>query len=414
MFPRASQYPPGMIGSSGSRGMARPAAADELVDAHEVQPRQRLILEAAQRDVRGLDVLPARGQVRAVLQRVADRTFQVDRFRLRRRAIHGIDGCRPQLVVGAADNQPLQRQFAVAQNGLGVDELLPPGRFLRLGLHDVDRRHRADFHAHLVIGDQLRRQFQRALRRLDGLVRKDQLPVRVAHLRDGARHRRPQIEIRDLLLDGLRLELRARVVDLEVLEDRLVVLDTERRAERRIEQARVSRREVAVVVERDRVVAAAPGHVLLDTGVPHLRVRVDDQAAFHARGGQLRLRVVADRRRQQRPVRRARGGDGVVERARGQPLRRERKVPVQRARHRFVCRQVHRRALNRRLDLDAFRRGLRLRHRLLDQGFHVLRRRWRRCCCCAAAGAASAMERTAAIRVDAVLLTKCLPRVDGR
>ena len=146
-----------------------------------------------------LEVLPGRGQVGAAVERDLDRPFEVDGLRRRRRQIGRHQRRAPQLVVRAADDQALERELVVAQRRLRVDQRLAAGRLVGLRLHDVNRRHRADFDPRSVVADQLRRQVERRLRRVHGLTRVDQFPVRVPHLRHGARRRRLQVQLRGVL-----------------------------------------------------------------------------------------------------------------------------------------------------------------------------------------------------------------------
>ena len=74
--------------------------------------------------------------------------------------------------------------------GLRGREVLAARRRFGLGLHNVERRQRPNLDARLIIGDQFVGQFGRALRHLDGALREDQVPVRIADVRQRLRNRR--------------------------------------------------------------------------------------------------------------------------------------------------------------------------------------------------------------------------------
>ena len=154
-------------------------------------------------------------------ERARHRRVDVDRLAAWPRTIDRIDRRGPQRVVGAADDQALQREFRGADRRLRLHQRQPPvGRF-GLRRHDVDRRQRADLDARLVVLHQLARDVERVLRRFDRLNREDQIPVGVPRVGLRRRHCRLQRDLVVLLADPIRLERRSRRVDLEAAQQRL-------------------------------------------------------------------------------------------------------------------------------------------------------------------------------------------------
>ena len=171
-------------------------------------------------------------------ERAAHRAFDVGRRRLQRRQIHRTNRLTPQRVVGAADEEALQRELRGLRGGFGGGQVLAARRGFRLRLHDVERRQRADFDARLVVFDQLVGQLGGALRDVDGALREDQIPVGVAHVGQRLRDRGARALFGDVAVDHVDRQLLPHVVDLEAAQQRLHVA---RRPGRGVE--RIARRE---------------------------------------------------------------------------------------------------------------------------------------------------------------------------
>src|SRR6185295_1826802 len=133
--------------------LERPTDAGQAVRRLKVHLRAHLVDEIFQGDVVALDVLLGDFKVGALAERAAYRRLEVNRFGAEVGAIGGIDLGRPVRVLGARDDQPLERQLGVALGRLRGDERLAPRRLLRLRLDDVDRRHGPDLDARLVVLD---------------------------------------------------------------------------------------------------------------------------------------------------------------------------------------------------------------------------------------------------------------------
>ena len=97
------------------------------------------------------------------LERPAHRRFDIDRLGAKFRTVRRVDLHVPVRILRAGDDQPLERQFRRPHRALGGDEVLLLGRGLRLRLNDVDRRHRADLDAGLVVLHELVREIDRLL-----------------------------------------------------------------------------------------------------------------------------------------------------------------------------------------------------------------------------------------------------------
>ena len=163
--------------------------------------------------------------------------------------VAGIEDQRAQVVLRALDG------------GLGDDDALFVARDFGLRLHDVDRRHRADLDALLVVLQRLLRQRQRFLLRLQVVDGVRQIPVRVLHVPRRLDDHRVQLnvgEIARLLADR---DLLADRVDREVAEQRLRVLEVDVRRNLRAEGGEEVRRRRARAVPV-RGIRAAPGQRL--------------------------------------------------------------------------------------------------------------------------------------------------------
>ena len=148
---------------------------------------------------------------------------QIDRLRPEVGAIDRLDRRRPQRIGRAADDEALQRDLGGAARAFGRDERLPLLCGLRLRLHDVDRRHRADLDFGLVVPQQLFGEHQRLARHLDRLHREHVIPVRVPHVRDRVDRGLLQLDVGDVLVDARDEQLLPRGVDPEIAQQRLRV-----------------------------------------------------------------------------------------------------------------------------------------------------------------------------------------------
>ena len=187
-----------------------------------------------------------------------------------RRPIHRVDRRRPQRIVGAADNQPLERKLGGAQRGLGGHQLLTPVCLFGLRGHDVDGRQRADLDARLVVLHEPAREFVGVLRGFDRLDRVNQVPVGVTHIGLRRRGRRGQLDFVVLLADAVGLQRRARGVDPETAQQRLREAARQAGLELRVADVDGALGRLAAVRPADVVVAAALPQVLRDAGRPRL------------------------------------------------------------------------------------------------------------------------------------------------
>ena len=136
-----------------------------------------------------------------------------------------------------------KRDLRRAHGAFRRDERLPLLRGLRLRLHDVDGRHRADLDLRLVVAEQLFGEAQRLAGDLDRLYREHVVPVRVPDVRDSVDRGLLQLDIGDVLVDARDEQLLARGVDLEIAKQRLRVLRRPRRGVLRVDRG-VQRRRV--------------------------------------------------------------------------------------------------------------------------------------------------------------------------
>ena len=124
-----------------------------------------------------------------------------------------IDGPELRLasrVVGAADDQALQRELAPSRAWLRPAPRLPARGGFGLGLHDVDRRQRADLDADAWLSStSLRRELERPPRDLQLATREDAVPVGVADVGERVGDGRPQLHLGDVAVDWRDAQLRA-------------------------------------------------------------------------------------------------------------------------------------------------------------------------------------------------------------
>ena len=225
----------------------------------QIELRERLVAHVLQRDVVGLDGLARLLQIGALVERLAHRRLHVERLGKECRPIDRIDLRGPQRIVGAADDEPLQRELRRAPLRIGLRHGLEPRRGFGLRLHDVERRQRADLDARLVVLHELVGEILRPLGDVERVDRVDQLPVRVAHVGQRRGDGAAQLDLGGVAVERRDDELLAVVVDAEPAEQRLRHRQREVRVERRVVVHQVVRGDLLVVVELERRVAAAPG-----------------------------------------------------------------------------------------------------------------------------------------------------------
>ncbi len=119
-----------------------------------------------------------------------------------------------------------------------------------------------------------------------------------------------------------------------------VIVAAEVRVEGRVEVGEQVRRDLLVVVERDRDVAAGPGQLLRDAGVVGGGVVLDDGAAVQLAGRRLDDGAMPVRRRHRRPVGGAQPFQVVFLDRRVEPLHGDVEVALERARRGLVERQL--------------------------------------------------------------------------
>jgi hypothetical protein len=196
----------------------------------------------------------------------------------------------------------LERQFRGPHRRLGLRQRLTARGGLGLGLHDVERRHRAHLDARLVVLHEFVGEVERSLGDVHRLHREHQLPVRVAHVGDRRGQGALQLNVRDLAVDGGDLQLLPRAVDPEVAQQRLRERGAEVGVEGRVEVGERVGADLLVVVERHRDVAAAPRQELRQPGVVGGRVVLHESAAVQLAGRRLDAIEMADLRREGRTI----------------------------------------------------------------------------------------------------------------
>ncbi len=217
-------------------------------------------------------------------------------------------------------------------------------RLLGLCLGDVKWRQCTDLDPCTVVFDELGGERERVLRHLLGLDREDQIPIRVAHAGDRSDDRRAQLGLGYLLIDLRDLEQRPRGIRPEVPQQRLSEGSRQRRVEHRVARREEVRLFLPVVVEGDRVAAAAPLDVLRQAVVASECVGAEDVAACRLAARERRLAADAEVGDEVRAIGCIEGGKREVEGLRVQPLDREVEIAVERALDGGVERELDTRA----------------------------------------------------------------------
>src|SRR5690606_41030304 len=111
-------------------------------------------------------------------------------------------------VIGAGQQQPLERELGVPPLDLRVQHALLGARDLRLGLYQLELRHAAELHACAVLLDQAPGLREITPLNLELLDRGPQAPVGLPHVVRDVLDLGLDLEVDDLALDLLRLERR--------------------------------------------------------------------------------------------------------------------------------------------------------------------------------------------------------------
>ena len=178
------------------------AEPNQSVPADEIELRLELVVQVLQRDVVFLNRLARDVEVRSFgAARVAPRRRRRSPQRWNSGRSTG-SSCAFQF----ASCVPLtMSRFSASSAVLRVctrhGEVLLGRRRLRLGLDDVDRRHRADLDARLVVLDELIGQRHRLLRHVDRLDGEHVVPIRAADVRQRVSDRRAKLNVRDVAID---------------------------------------------------------------------------------------------------------------------------------------------------------------------------------------------------------------------
>ena len=327
-----------------SRNQPRTALTGELVAPDQIERGQGAVAEIV--DGRFIDVeLAARTRdVRAPIERPANRRLQVDRPRFYPRFVRGIDLRVPKFIRGASHDELLQGQLARPLRLDGHRQQLASRRSLGLRRHDVDRRHRSDLDAHPVVLHELLGQRHRLPLHAHGGARIDEIPVGQAYVGERVDDGLLEVDVGDVPVDARDDQLRAPRIGPKAAQQRLRVLQRHVRAEARVEGREDVGRLRPGAVPGDVVPAAAPLDLLTDPEVVGAPVGDDGLAAkpaaveHEAVGCGLLVEVEA--RRGDRQERRAGRGDTHVLHQRVDALDGDVEVALESALHDIVEREV--------------------------------------------------------------------------
>ncbi len=247
--------------------VARAAFRGHRVLRLEVHVGQRLVAQVSQRQVVLFQGLSLPDQVRAGVERLPDRRIDIHRLRLEGRRVGQIELHGPEVRrLGVHDERP-ELIFGLRHGGLRADDgFLARGDF-RLRLDDVDRRHRPDPDARLVVLQRLARQIERLLLHFERRNVVGEVPVRVLDAADRRQHGLAQLHVRDLAILRADQQLPARPIDLEIPQERLRVGRAELRPEHRVGQVEGVVALQPLAAPRDLVVRS-PAQLLVRAEAP--------------------------------------------------------------------------------------------------------------------------------------------------
>ena len=158
-----------------------------------------------------------------------------------------------------AVDERAQCVFGPGNRRLGEDHRFLALRHFRFRLHDVDRRHGADFHAGAIFLQRTLREIQRLALHVEAADGEDQIPVGVLHRPGGGGDGFLHLHVGDLAVLARDLQLLAGAVDAEVAQQRLREVEREVRPGLRREVGEDVVGGGAVVLPADLVAGAAPG-----------------------------------------------------------------------------------------------------------------------------------------------------------
>src|SRR3954451_12383759 len=315
------------------RGQLRAADAERAVVHARVDVGQHLVLVVLDVHVALLEAVFCRHQVRPLAERVAHGLVDVDRLLREGRLVGRLEFHRPEVGSARVEDERAQVVLRLLDVGVGDDDALVVARDLGLRLDDVDWRHGADLDALLVVLERLLRQRQRLLLRLQVVDRVDQIPVRVLHVTHRAGDHAAQLDVGEVAHLLAVLHLLPNLVEREVAQQRLRVVDVQRRLELRAEVVQDVGRCQALVVPVRRVAAAPWQHLVQsDTGREGAVLETRQDGALR----RLAVRVLVEARREVRRPERARLPDADVLDLRIDPLDADAQVLLEREPRRVV------------------------------------------------------------------------------
>ncbi len=138
----------------------------------------------------------------------------------------GDDRLRPGLALIDVEVEE-EQVLGVADDAAGADDRLLAGGDLRLALHELERRERADVDAHLVVRVQLLGELEALLGDGERVARREQVPVGVLDVLDGRDHLEDELLLRDVAADLGDLDAVVRRAAAETAQQRLRVGEVE-------------------------------------------------------------------------------------------------------------------------------------------------------------------------------------------
>ncbi len=198
-------------------GAAKSAAAIRRFEAHV---RQLLVGEELDVGLRVREVSTRPREIVALVERRCEGALDVGRGAAAR-LIDRIDARAPERRVAGIHDETPETILGVLRDGLGANQVLATLRHLRLGLHEIQRRHLPDGHARTILADEILGQLERPLLHADIGDRGLERPVRELDRRDRLHDRFAESQLGALLATPGDDVLMPRHVDRAVLEERL-------------------------------------------------------------------------------------------------------------------------------------------------------------------------------------------------
>ena len=207
-----------------------------------------------------------------------------------KRSVGRLEAHRPEARRPRIENEHAQEVLRAGDVRLGADHGFLVPRNLRLGLDDVDGRHRADRDPRSVVAQRLLGELKRLPLHVEERHGEEEVPVGVPHVALGRHDGLTQSDVGDLPVGGSHGDLLAAGVDGEVPQQGLRVREAQVGAQGGVERAEEAGGRAPRPVPARGIRAACPRHLLIhredvaEALVDHLRVDPVEERRGRRRG----------------------------------------------------------------------------------------------------------------------------------